>query len=130
MTRSVKVRHPDKAVSYGTILNEGQPDIEALRTECRDMKGWLLEREASPIDNGVASLMEVSSACYGRLIEIDTLLHEAESKGYVLKSSPLYNFRTRELRDMLDLSKHKFDLGSRRLTRAQFEFEQVKMGLG
>ena len=40
-----------------------------------------------------------------------------------MRGSPLYKFRTGELRSFLDLSKRAAELGSRRLTQEQLMFQ-------
>jgi hypothetical protein len=83
-------------------------------------------REPSPVDNGVLSLMETASAYHARALEMNMMLHRAEANGTVEKGTVYYKFRTGELRDFIELAKGACDLGSRRLTAAQLEFDMAE----
>jgi hypothetical protein len=85
----------------------------------------LLGHEDPPIDNGVMTLLEYANAVYSRAMELTMLLQRAESRGSVLKNSRPYKFRTGELRSFTDLAAKAIDLGSRRVTAAQMEYDQM-----
>lgn len=77
----------------------------------------------SPIKNGVLSLMEVSNAYLSRALELTMLIQRAESDGHIPKGSHFYKFRTGELRSFTELASKAADLGSRRVTAAQMEYD-------
>lgn len=97
--------------------------MSELRAELSEYVEVLLGREPAPIDNGVMTLMEYANAVYSRAMEINMLLHNAESTGIVIRGSGPYKFRTGELADFIALSKSAAELGSRRLTYAQVLME-------
>ena len=97
--------------------------MSEVRAELSKYVEVLLGREDCPIDNGVLTLMEYSSAVHARAMEINMLIHRAEAQDLVPKGSPQYKFRTGELRDFIDLAKAAMDLGSRRLTAASLAFD-------
>jgi hypothetical protein len=100
-------------------LPQGMPPIEELRLEIDDMVDVLNGHEEPDIALGELTLLEVSTAYLGRALEWQGILHRAEITGDVLKSSPAYLFRTRELASFIDLCKAKVALGQRRVTWAQ-----------
>ena len=57
-----------------------------------------------------------------------TLIQEAEREGFVAKGDAIYHFRTGELRTFMEMAKRAAELGSRRLTEAQLNFEMAKLG--
>lgn len=65
---------------------------------------------------------------FARASEMTMLIQAAEREGRVLKGTPMYHFRTGELRTFLELAKRAADLGSRRLTQEQLTFEQAIYG--
>ena len=79
-------------------------------------------REEPPIQNDEMTLMEYSNAVYSRAMEITILLQRAEADGHVLKGTKLYKFRTGELRSFTELSARCIELGSRRVTKAQLDY--------
>lgn len=111
-------------------LGEGLPELEDLRAEIRHYWAVLMGREPSPVDHGPLTLMEVAGAYYARAMEIQSLIHEAETEGRVLHQSRMYRFRTGELRDFTEVAKRAMELGSRRLTAARMEWEQTRASLG
>ena len=80
-------------------------------------------REDAGIDNGVSTLQEVANAFYSRCQELTLLIQRGETEGYVLRGSRMYKLRTGELRTFTELCLRATDLGSRRLTLAQLEYE-------
>lgn len=104
-------------------MNSGLPKLLELRAELSRYVEVLLGREDPPIDNGVLTLMEYASAVHARALEMNMLIHRAETNGQVAKGTTYYKFRTGELRDFIDLSKAAMELGSRRLTSAQLAFD-------
>lgn len=111
-------------------VGEGVTSLKALRTELDEMKDVLFGREDPPIDNGVMTLLEVSTAYYARAAEMTAMIQRAESDGRVIKDSRHYKFRTGELRSFMELAKATMELGSRRVTHAKLEFEQSQTGMG
>lgn len=99
-----------------------------MRIELKDMTDVLLGREEPPIDIGVSTLMEVAEAYHARAREMEMLLSQAESDGYVVKGSKHYHFRTGELRAFIELVRKSIELGSRRITVAQMEINLREYG--
>lgn len=96
--------------------------------EIHDMKDVLMGRVEPPIDNGVATLMEVADAYYARAAELTMLIHEREREGIVLRGNPYYKYRTGELKVFMEMCKRAADLGSRRITFEQLQFQKVQRG--
>ena len=69
------------------------------------------------------TLMEYANAVYSRGKEIEYRIQRAEALGAVVKGSGWYKFRTGELRTFCEIALKATDLGSRRLTQAQMEYE-------
>lgn len=97
----------------------GLPPVEDLSDEIQHMTNVILGRLDSPIGSPYLALAEVATAYYCRAQEIDMLIHRAEREGAIMRGSPLYKFRTGELRAFIELSKRAAELGSRRLTQEQ-----------
>jgi hypothetical protein len=95
----------------------GLDSVDELWAEIQGYIDILLGRKESPISSPYLSMMEVATAYYARAQEIDAMIHAAEREGAVLRGSPLYRFRTGELRSFIELSKRCAELGSRRLTQ-------------
>ena len=110
-------------------LGEGYGSLRKLRDELDEMTDVLLGRADMPVDNGVMSLMEVSTAYYARASEITNTIHRGEVDGTVAKGSSPYKFRTGELRTFMEMAKVHIELGSRRVTAAKMEFEMETEGL-
>jgi hypothetical protein len=108
----------------------GLSDVDELAGEIKEYWDVLLGRSAPPGDFGELTLAEIANAYYTRAMEIDALIHEAERDGGVFRGSQLYRFRTGELRDFIEAAKRAQELGSRRLTQAQLEFEFQKEAEG
>lgn len=104
-------------------VTAGLSTVEEMSAELLGYTHVLLGRVDPPIENGVMTLMEVANAYYSRALEIQMRLHEGERLGEVHRGSDLYRFRTGELRDFIELAKGAQDLGSRRLTAAQLEYQ-------
>lgn len=124
-TEEVPLHERARIVSVG----EGVPNLTTLREELQDMTDVLLGRKAVPVKGlGLLTLMELADAYFARGMEMQMLLHKAEARGNVLRGSEHYKFRTGELRDFIDLAKGASDLGSRRITAEQLQFEQETRG--
>jgi len=67
--------------------------------------------------------MEYANAVYSRAMELTMMIQRAESDGQVLKGSKYYRLRTGELRTFTELAGKAIDLGSRRVTWAQVDYE-------
>jgi hypothetical protein len=89
----------------------------------------LLGREESPTGKTVDSLMEYASTVLARALEMQMLLHRAESEGIVPRGSHYYKFRTGELRAFIELAHRSAELGSRRITMAKMEDDQTRSTL-
>lgn len=111
-------------------LGEGLPSITALQEELQDYTDVLLGRVEPPVRlrDRTLALMECADAYYSRASEIKMLIHKLEREGRVSRGDPLYVFRTGELATFLELSKRAADLGSRRLTDEQLDFEMQTKG--
>lgn len=115
--------------SHNTTLRHIQPpaglgDVNDLAAEIESYADILLGRTEPPIEAGVASLMECADAFYARACEIDMLIHKGERDFTIGRGSPLYKFRTGELRSFLDLSKRAAEMGSRRITVAMAAIQE------
>lgn len=109
-------------------LGEGMPAISKMREEIQDYTDVLLGRVPPPVDFGTLTLMECADAYFARASEMTMLIHEAEREGTVTKGSAASKFRTGELRTFMEMSKRAADLGSRRLTQEQLEWDQRMYG--
>lgn len=109
-------------------LGEGVPPIPEMMNELQDMTDVLMGREDPPANAGYLTLMEVADAYFARASELTMLLQQAEREGRVVKGSAHYKFRTGELRTFMEMSKRASDLGSRRLTQAQLDYEMQQFG--
>lgn len=128
---TVKIRRGDheRDVQLGRRLSSvnvglGLDDVDALWEELEHYIDVLLGRVDSPIDSPYLAMAEVATAYYARAQEIDARIHVAEREGAIMRGSPLYKFRTGELRSFLELAKKCAELGSRRLTQEQLLAEQ------
>lgn len=97
--------------------------MQSLRNELDGYLEVLLGHEKSPIDNGVLTLMEYANAVFSRGKEIEYRILRAEAQGAITKGSGWYKFRTGELRAFCEIALRAAELGSRRLTQAQMEYE-------
>lgn len=120
------VRKPKKL--NAVPLGAGIPSLHSMRIEIDNMVDVLLGREASPIDVGVISMLEVADAYYGRGQEWNILIHRMEADKLIPRGHKLYLFRTGELRDFLEIAKHAAEKGSRRLTAEQIRIQQELTG--
>lgn len=121
--RPTAPRHSLRKFTLGT----GLPSLMLLEAEVQDMWDVLLGRKEPPYWNGTSTLMEVADAFFARASEITALIQEAERKGVGI--SPSYKrFRTGALRTFMEAAKRSADLGSRRITVDQLEFEQARLG--
>jgi|JI9StandDraft_1071089.scaffolds.fasta_scaffold08998_5 hypothetical protein len=121
-----KIRRPtDSDVQFSRTylaaqVQAGLPSVERLADELEEMRSVLFNRVEGEVDSPYLSLLEVATAYFCRGQEIDELIHKAEREKIILRGSPLYKFRTGELRAFLELTKMAATLGSRRLTQEQF----------
>lgn len=97
--------------------------MTGLRAELADYVDVLLGRQEPPVNTGESTLAEISNAYYSRAREMEMQLHGLELEGHVLKGSGHYRFRTGELRSFIELAKQCYELGSRRITMAQMEYQ-------
>ena len=128
MTVTVR-RGTHKDIQLGRRLIDIETDIgldtvDHLWQEIQGYMDILLGREPSPINSPYLAMAEVATAYYARAQEIDAMIHAAEREGAIMRGSPLYKFRTGELRSFIDLAKRCAELGSRRLTQEQLLQQQ------
>lgn len=130
-----KIRTEDRTRRVRAVpLGEGLPNITKMRAELLDMTDILLGRVDPPINAGHLTLMEVSDAYFARASEMTMLIQEKEADGLIKRGrggnlgDPLYQFRTGELRTFLEMAKKASELGSRRLTKEQLQFEMEQHG--
>ena len=123
-----EVAHPGH-VQFGQKLTEvglgeGLPDVAELQDELIGYINVLLGREEAPIDSPYLSLQEIATAYFARAQEMEFLIHAEEQALRVVRGSPLYKFRTGQLRAFQEMAKRQIDLGSRRLTQEKLLTEQ------
>jgi hypothetical protein len=95
-------------------------NVTKMSEELSQYVDILLGRVDPPIDAGVLTLMELAEAFHARGKEMEMEIHEAERMGSVLPKSGAYRFRTGKLRSFLELASKTIELGSRRVTYAQY----------
>lgn len=110
-------------------IPEGIPSISIMVEELQDMTDVLLGRQRSPINEGIATLMEVADAYFGRASEMTIMILALEREGKVRRGDALYKFRTGELRTFMDMSKRMCETGSRRITTQQIHQDAMRRGL-
>ena len=108
----------------------GLPTMEELEEEFFGYVDVLLGRQEPPIDAGVLTLMEVSNVYLSRGIEVEMMILAAERDKEIMRSNPYSKFRTGELRSFIELAKKAQELGSRRLTNAEYEFNLKEQSAG
>lgn len=109
-------------------LGEGLPTPSAILEELQDMTDILMGRTPPDVDAGHLTLMEVADAYFARASEITMLIQAGERTGSVTRGSGHYRIRTGELRTFMELAKRASDLGSRRLTMEQLQYEMEHHG--
>lgn len=102
----------------------GLPSVDVLWKELQEYMDILLGRVNPPISSPYLALAECATAYHSRALEIEAQIHAGEREGAIMKGSPLYQFRTGELRSFIALSKKAAELGSRRLTQEQLLAEE------
>ena len=122
VTRPSYITIPELSIKTGESIDDLVEEIEGY---------WevLLGNAKPPYDRGVMTLMEYSQDVYARSMFIQYQILQLERMGSVEKNSPLYKFRTGELRTFIEVAKSSTDLGSRRVTFAKMEQEQVMDGM-
>lgn len=105
------------------LVGMGLGDVTELSDELQGYTDELLGRKPASLDSPYLQMMEISVAYYARAQEIDMQIHRAEREGLVKRGSPLYQFRTGELRAFIELSKRCAELGSRRLSQEQMLYD-------
>ena len=103
------------------VLTKGLSSAEELHVEISTYIDVLLGHEKPPIEDGVETLFELSSAYLARAREIEVKLLERERVNSIPTNDGLKKFRTGELRSFIDLCKRAQDQGSRRITIALSE---------
>lgn len=123
-TKPVDPKRRVRAVPMGV----GIPNITKLQSELLDMTDVLMGRTEPPIDAGHLTLMEVADAYFARASEITMLIQKSEREGFTTRGDALYHFRTGEVRTFMEMAKKAAELGSRRLTKEQLQFEMEQHG--
>lgn len=124
------VRGPNIITVHETSLPSGE-SLKDLVDELNDYWAVLNGEEKAPFDHGWDStLMEYGQEVYARAMFIQYSIQQMERTGIVEKNSPLYKFRTGELRTFIEVAKASAELGSRRLTKAKMEQEAKLDGMG
>lgn len=110
-------------------LGEGLPSLSQLRDELQNMVDVLMGRKRAPVNaNRTEAMMEVADAYFARASEIMMMLQKLEADGRIRKGSHHYKFRTGELRTFMEMAKRTADMGSRRITVKQLQFDQERYG--
>lgn len=97
--------------------------LEAMKNEVDGYWSVLTGRTKPPIDNGIMTLMEYSHTVFARCSYLYARIQRAEQEGGIARGSPMYRFRTGELRTMVEVARQAISLGSRRLTYAKMEYD-------
>ena len=121
-------RQSAKGILRAIPLGKSLPNVTKMMEELQDMTDVLLGRKNPPINAGTITLMEVADAYFARASEMTMLIQKGEREGIIGKGSNQYKFRTGELRTFLEMAKRAGELGSRRLTNMQLEFEMSATG--
>jgi hypothetical protein len=107
----------------------GLPTVAEMREEVQDMLDVLAGRKAPPIDVGLHTMQEVADGYFARGAEWVVLIYDMEDEFDDLpKNNEYTKFRTRQLRQFLEVCKKASELGSRRLTAEQIRLEQEIKG--
>lgn len=123
------VMGPDTITVHEMQLKSGET-IEELEEELLGYWNILNGKEKPPYDTGVTTLMEFAQQVYARAMFVQYQILQMERDGTVSKNTPLYKFRTGELRTFVEVAKSSYELGSRRLTKAQMDQAERLDGLG
>lgn len=130
--RTPKAITKDRQSATGKLravhVGDGLPDLPTMAVELQTMTDVLLGRTPPPIDAGHLTLLEVADAYFARASELTMLIQEGEREGTVMRGSSAYRFRTGELRTFMEMAKRAADLGSRRITAEQLQFEMAVYG--
>ena len=95
-------------------------NVNEMSRELSEYVDILLGRIEPPIDAGVLTLMECAEAFHARAKEMEMEILDAERTGAVTRGSGPYKFRTGKLRSFTELASKTIELGSRRVTYAQY----------
>lgn len=109
-------------------LGEGVPSIPQMVLEIQDMIDVLMGRNDPPVELGHMTMMEVADGYFARASELTMDLQRLEREGRIMRGSAHMKFRTGELRTFMEMAKRAADLGSRRLTAAQLQYEMEQFG--
>lgn len=123
------VTRPDFILVHQMSIKTGET-IEDLVEELDEYWDVLLGYKPFPSDKGVTTLMEYAHAVYARAMFVNYHILQLQREGAVEKNSPLYKFRTGELRAFIEAASKSIDTGSRLLTKAKMEQEMNHDGNG
>jgi len=99
-------------------LPQGLPeDPNEVFDELEEYIAILLGHVDPPIDSPYLALQEVATAFLSRAYELSILIHRGESDGSIKRGSKYAMFRTRSLRDFIEMCRKLTELGSRRLSQ-------------
>jgi hypothetical protein len=110
----------------GTGLGTGEALLEELTGYAEHLATFL--GGEYPSIGSTLDLLEVSTAYLARAYDIERRLYEREQKGNLPRGCPEQRFRTGPLGSFIEQAKVCRDLGSRRLTFAQLQYDSEKTG--
>lgn len=129
MSIPLRIRPTSTHVQFSQRLSNvpveyGLADVDVLWKELQEYIDILVGRIPAPISSPYLALAECATAYHSRALEMEAQIHAGEREGVIMKGSPLYQFRTGELRSFIALAKKCAELGSRRLTQEQLLAEE------
>lgn len=104
-------------------IGHGLPSADECWDEIRVYVDVMLGRTPPPIQSPYLTTMEVATAYYARLKELEALIHRGERLGIIKRGSEYQRFRTGELESAISIARKMADLGSRRLTQEQILYD-------
>lgn len=107
-------------------LGSGLPPLAEIRDELEDMRAVLLGEVEPPMRMGIMTLMETAEAYFSRACDIEQQILRAKAEG---RSTRQYDqLRTQEIRSFKEQAKSATELGSRRITAANLQYERERTG--
>lgn len=108
----------------------GLPSVDDINNEVIEMLSVLAGQTDPPVELGVPTLMEVAEAYHLRASELSIRILQAEQNGDLKSGDQYVKLRTGILRVFIETVRKSIDLGSRRLTAAQYEWEKTNSKWG
>ena len=119
-------------VQFDKVEHTGQV-MDMVRNFEKELESYtdvIFGRKDSPIQEGIATMYEVSVAYYARAKEVEMFCKKLESGIDIWKTKhPIYKFRTGQLNVFIELVKELSKLGSRRITVAQMMLAENELDL-